>query len=335
MSRVYFHSPSGTAELSGSERVWLDYLASGPATVAWDFDTHASSGFDRACELLAMVPEAPEGEYGDNYLHRYLREAQAQAVRNKAIYQSWTPGTPLPGQPDLEPERRLISALSTAMKGRGLTVIVAEVQLYSRNIDLNTALVAGSDQVALAAKIHGWCESHCWVEGPDRVWLADLIDRGLETGLYRRGMGWEGPARHDTGPGVVPLLRSRDDEPVVLSFSVCDGFPNADVGDWMPPWPEGVPREWDALAEEQQEAREQRGEEWYELPADQQWSISLAGLRAERPWARLAADTLRSVTFGESITVYDLIAHDRDDRIRAALGEHPDYREPSPVPSTP
>lgn len=275
-----------------------------------------------------MVPEVPEGEYGANYLHREMRAAQEQDRHNRAAIRDRSYG-----QTDWEPLRRLVMSLRTAMNVNGLTIMWHGVELRSKDIDLNTALVAGSDQVALAAKIHGWCESHAWVEGPDRGWLADLIECGLDTGLYRRGMGWEGPGGYDTGPGVLPLLRARDDEPVVMSYSVTDQFPNAEVGDWMPPWPDGVPRKWDALTEEQQDEREQREESWCEIPGERQWEISLAGLRTERPWARLSADTLRTVTFAEPVTVYDLIAHDRDNRLRAILSGHADYREPSAVPS--
>lgn len=318
MSRIYFHSPSGTAELSGAERAWLDHLTSGPSEVAWELDT--SSGFERASEILAMVPEVPEGESGANYLHRYLREAQTQEIRNKSIYHDWRPGNPLPPGTDHKPARRLVSALKTAMRVDGVEMHVFGVQLHSRNVDLNTALVAGSDPVALAAKIHGWCESHAWVEGAGRAWLADIIDHGLDTGLYRRDMGWERPRLCDDGPGVVPLLRSRSDEPVVMSYSVCDDFPNASTGDWMPPWPEGVSKDWDALSAEQQQAREGRGEAWYELSSERQWEISMAGLRDDLPWARLSPETLREVTFGHPVTVYDLISADRDGRLRATLG---------------
>lgn len=66
MSRVYFHSPAGTAELRGSEREWLNHLASGPAEAAWGLG--GPSGFERAVEILAMVPEVPDGGYGA-YLH--------------------------------------------------------------------------------------------------------------------------------------------------------------------------------------------------------------------------------------------------------------------------
>lgn len=305
MSRVYFHSPSGDAELRGSERARLAHLANGIAEAAWDLND--SFAFERAAEILAMVPEVPDGQHGANYLHTDLREAQEQKRRNKAAYAAARPGTLMRAGVSHEPQRRLVASLRTALRANGVTLEVAGQQLRSRDVDLNTALVAGSDPVRLAAKIDGWCESHCWVEGPDRGWMADIIDEGLRAGLYRRGI-WhsdrpEGPRDKWSVQGwedVLMLLRARDDEPVVLSYSVTEAFPNPDIG------------------EDQQAARDEYQDEWHELPADEQWRVALAALREQRPWARLAADTLTEVTFGLPVTIYDLFASDRDERVRAA-----------------
>ena len=318
MSRVYFHSPSGEAKLAGSERAWLCHLAKGLAAAAWDLDGAAGS-LERAVEIVSMVPEVEDGQHGANYLHTYMREAVAQEKRNDAAIKAHH----LRAVTNYEPLERFVQALRTKLKVEGVPLRVAGLELHSRDVELNTALAAGSDPVRLAAKVHGWCETHCWVEGPDRAWMAGLIDRGLKAGLYRAGLWYEpapGAEKKWSSQGweeVTALLRARDDEPVVLSYSVCDQFPNPDVG-WMPPWPEGVPRRWDALTEEQLQQRRQRDEEWADLDDAERWRIAMDGLRAERPWARLAPDTLADVTFGPPVTVYDLLAPDRDTRVRAA-----------------
>jgi hypothetical protein len=331
MSRVYWHTKERTAELLGSERAWLSSIANGPAESAWDLDN--TRGLERAAEILAMVPEVPDGQYGANYLHSYLREAQAQHERNMAVYGAWKPGTPMTGHTSHEEERRLVSALAVSLRVRGLKIHAAGAELETANLDLNTALVAGSDPVRLAAKIHGWCEIHCWIEGADRKWLAGIIDEGLAAGIYRRGMWYadqpDGPKDKWSSQGwdeVLDLLRERDNGPVVLSYSVGDGFPNADIADYLPPWPEGVPKTWDAydaLPEDVRQARddavEEAQERWYDLPDDERWGRAMAGLRNQRPWARIAPDTLAEVTFGPSVNVYDLFAPDRDDRIRRAF----------------
>lgn len=98
---------------------------------------------------------------------------------------------------------------------------------------LNTAARLGGDLFALMARLHGQCEMHAWVDGPDRAWLADLIDRGLTERVFRTSLGWE---------DVIALLRARDDQPVVTSYSVSESFPyallsSADLGD-DPSWEE-------------------------------------------------------------------------------------------------
>lgn len=310
MSRVFFHSPSGTAALSGAERGWLRHLAAAPAVAAWDLDGGFS--LETAGRIIAMVPEVPEGVTGRHgYLHVFLREALAATARR-----------------DYSLNRRLIDALKTAVSLGSLEFDVQGVQLRAVNLNLNTALVAGSDPIALAAKIYGWCESHCWVEGPDRAWMADVIEQGLAAGLYRTGMGWESRyADHDPGDGVLALLRARNDEPVVLSDSTTDSFPDELVGDWMPPWPEGVEKDWLALTEAQQEEREARREQFTELPYDEQWDISMRGLRETRPWAQLSADSLRTQFFHLPLTVHDVMRPDRAEHLRSVLADQPGFRE--------
>lgn len=334
MSRLYFHSPSSDAELLGSERAWLGSLASGPARAAWNLD--GASSFERACEIVDMVPEVPDGEHGANYLRTYRREAQAQDTRNKATYAAWTPGSGALGHTSHDLINRFVSALEIRLRVDGVDLDVAGHRLRSSNVGLNTALAAGSDPVRLAAKLHGWCEIHAWVEGPDRAWLAGIIDEGLRAGMYRKGLWYADQpdgARDKWSPlgweQVLELLRARDDEPVVTSYSVCDQFPNQDVADWEPTVnPSWVPdwavtdgrNEWDEMSAAEQDSyrRDHARDSWYDLPAERRWELAMAGLRRVRPWARFAPDTLAEVTFGPSVTVFDLFAADRDERVRAA-----------------
>jgi hypothetical protein len=295
MSRIYFHSPSGDAELRGSERAWLASLANGLAEAAWDLDR--SHGYERAVEILALAPEVPDRGHGENYLHTSLRKAQEQEARNAAAWAQLPAGQRFPTTTDYAPQQQLVSSLRTALRVQGIDLEVAGHRLRSADVDRNTALVAGSDPVRLAAKIDGWCECHCWVEGSNRAWMADIIDDGLRAGLYRRGLWYaDGPNApkdrwSDQGWGeVLTLLRSRDDEPVVLSYSVCDPFPYAFISD-----------------------------DQTDTSAEEKWLIAMDELRADRPWARLAPETLAEVTFGPPVTVYDLFAPDRDERVRAAF----------------
>jgi hypothetical protein len=271
MSRIYFHSPSGDAGLSGAEREWLASLARGPAKTAWDLD-----GLDAASRVLAMVPQ--EGADSPTYLHRYL--ADAEATRQFADIQT------------------LLTSLKVAMRVHDMALVVHGVRLMVVDVDYNTALVAGADPVALATKIHGWSEIHTWVEGPDRAWFADIIERALAAGLYRRGMGWERPFSEDDGPGVVPLLRARDDEPVVLSRSYGDPFPRPEIAGWTQP---------------------AQREEWHRLSGEEKWRIAMAAHRESGQWCRLSPDTLRTSFFSSPITAYDLTNPDRAEYVRDVL----------------
>lgn len=123
-------------------------------------------------------------------------------------------------------------------------------------LSLNTAQAFGSDAVRLLARLHGQCEMHAYVEGRNRAWLAGIVKRGLESRVLRRrlhgySLGWE---------DVVDLLEKRDDEPVVTSYSITEGFPNAEYamrGGW-----ESDDRD-----------------AFYDLSEEEQWRLAMAGLR--------------------------------------------------------
>jgi hypothetical protein len=344
VSRIYWHSPSRDVELRGSERAWCGHIARGPAEAAWDL--HGSGAYGRAVQIVALVPEVPDRGSGENYLHTSLRAAQEQEAANKALYAAWKPGQPGPWGVDYEPERKFVNSLRLKLRADTVKLQVAGVELDSADLDMNTALVAGSDPVRLATKIHGWCEAHCWVDGPDRAWLADIIDEGLRVGIFRRGLWYvdrpcdgppsEQPDRQWSPQGwddVTGLLRERDDEPVVMSYSVCDSFPNQETAywipeplpdEWVPDWattPEGL-AEWLEIDEEGRAERRHTAErdQWYALPDEEKWRLAMAGLR-DRGWGQLSPDTLATEMFSWPVTVYDLFAPDRDERIRAACTE--------------
>lgn len=322
MSRVYWHSRERTAELRGSERAYLDYVSQGPATAVWDLGGY--SAFENALHIMEMVPEVPDGEYGANYLHTYMKAAVAQDERNKAYY-SQRPGQSYVGQPDFEAEQTFLRALKTRLSGSGDVILeVGGHALSARTITLNTALVAGSRPIQLAARIHGHCEIHGYVEGPDRAWLAEVIDEGLDAGIYRRTLmygsvpeagidaqlcsqGWE---------DVQALLRAADDDPVVMSYSVCDGFPEAAT---HLDWPGRPVESWQEYSDDEQRAVTEFQESWRELDAETQWDGGLAYLRQTRPWLRIGPDTLHLPRFGNSVTAYDLMAPDREERVARAF----------------
>lgn len=339
MSRVYFQSPTGDAELHGSERGWLRHIALGPSIPAWDVSVHTE--LEDLAEIVALIPEVPDGAHGANYLHAQLRAAQAEQTRSRAAYTADVArGGRGFGHYDPEPLQRLRRSLQLRLQSGGEDTVmrVAGHDFHCGNINLNTALVAGSPPIQLAAKIHGWCESHAWVDGPDRAWMADIIDTGLRIGIYRRGLWYaklpNGPKDTLSDQGwdqITTLLRARDDEPVVMSYSVGDSFPNREItdwrsdlsDDWRPDWAtdrDGV-QDWAGLSEDDRLGHRRDGEYevWDALPDQQRWDLAMAGLKRRRPWAQLSPDNLGDTTFGHGVTVYDLKAPDRDERVQAIM----------------
>lgn len=127
-------------------------------------------------------------------------------------------------------------------------------------VALNTALAMGSDPLKLLARLHGQCEVHCWVDGPNRKWLADIIRRGRKTQVLRKDMGWE---------TVAAFLEKADDDPVVCSYSVCNSFPDYDC------LPESHQlKDWD-----KERQLEKHHEEFLDLPPDKAWELCIRGLR--------------------------------------------------------
>lgn len=113
---------------------------------------------------------------------------------------------------------------------------------------LNTGIAAGSDPIKLYAYIHGLSEIHGYVEGWYRKWLAGIIEDGLATSIYRPDMGWE---------SVISLLLSETKSPVVMSYSVCEQFPNSTAANFY---------------SDDEDA-------WDKLSKDKQWELGMTELR--------------------------------------------------------
>lgn len=217
MSRVYFHSPSGDAELYGSERAYAG-IRTGDMAFSFLGLNHFST---KARETyLPLLP--------GSYLHTVKPERFLESFR------VWWGGS------------------LTDEKFR-----VGDVTIDPWNLTLNTAIVAGSCAIELLARIHASCEIHGYVEGPHREWLADIISAGRMDKVLRANQGWE---------DVETLLRARDDEPVVMSYSVCDSFPDAwKVMGWG--------------SEEDYEQEENRYNKWEALGSEGQWDLGMKWLR--------------------------------------------------------
>lgn len=245
MSRIYFHSEHGTAELRGSERAYMGTFCGDLLIVALGMGRVWPSDADR---YRALVPAN----------HYALAETDPM---------------------------RFIRSLETWLHvGQGQIGRTLKVEAWVAG--LNTALAMGSDPIRLMARLHGQCETHAYVEGTNRAWLADIIEDGRDAHILRANQGWE---------SVVELLRARDDEPVVTSYSVCEQFPNPGIT--------GVHGE----AERDQ---------FYERPHNEQWRAALVGLRAREPedglGYELKPDGWESYIFDNGVNGFMLLDELRD-----------------------
>lgn len=151
MSRIYFHSPSGTTELRGSERAHMGMLCADLA--AGVFGAGHSFAKDQLCRITDFDPKEYEG-YGSAL--RFQRDFEIM----------------------------LFVSSGKEFRANGETFDVFSVCL-------NTALAVGNDAVRLCARLHGQCEIHTWVSGENRAWLAGIVERGRKQGIFRPEQGWE------------------------------------------------------------------------------------------------------------------------------------------------
>ncbi len=289
MSRLYFHTQDATAQAWGGEWSWLDSLAK--KTAIGFLNLHHSGD-----QLRPLIRSGHE-----------LRDGYRTGLGCAITWASWfTTSWNVDGEKLLEWRGRPLSC------GR---------------ISLNTAAAVGGEAFRFAIRIAGQGDIHAWIDGPDRAWAADLIEEGLEVGFLRRrvqtwDVGWV---------QVAELLRAFGDGPVVMSYSAEEGFPNPRVAGFAPPMPEGWrPDGWsesDWLDEVDDEVRGSYWEEhvwrlWGEFDRAEQWRRGIEGLRA-RPAANLQMQPGGGrFHFGPAVTVFDLLADDRDARLEAAFADY-------------
>lgn len=151
-------------------------------------------------------------------------------------------------------------------------------------VSLNTAWVLGGDPLRLLARLHGQCEIHCWVDGPNRQWLASIMRDGRECELYRPNEGWE---------SVIELLESRDDGPVVCSYSVCESFPG--YGSLPDDHPLRLRDDDDAL------------DDFYEMPPHRAWADCMENLRSDNGGLEMKPERWEQFRFGNGMSAFSLL----------------------------
>jgi hypothetical protein len=245
MSRVYFHSPSATAHLSGAER--------------------ANAGF--------MIDK--------------IGLSLLRALDPYSADVAWMGRCVEPSPGDLSDPRNLRHLATHLRFGGDVAFVAADGTRHGVwTVLLNTAMRVGSRPMKFLARMHAQCEIHGWVEGRNRAWLAKIVDQGLKDRLYREGMGWD---------EVRTLLRARDDEPVVMSYSVCMQFPNESAAGFEAP-------------------EDDEGEAWDALPTEEQWRLGMEGLRAQGGGLELKPEWFDDYHFGSGATAFTIEGLCADER---------------------
>lgn len=263
MSRVYFHTKTKDAEIGGAERHWWGALCRRVSDGFLDI----TSGFcdDRINHIRKFV--AP-----GHYLHRYADARQFADHFTTAFHVGY--GDAL-----------------LVYKGKPIEPLI---------LQLNTALTFGGDALKLAARLHGSCEIHCWVEQENRAWLADMIERAVSVDVFRKSH----PGSNHVGyENAVSLLRHPEHVgPVVCSYSVCEQFPGVHL---LKP--------------------DNAGDDWYEkaydIPKDERWDRSMTALRETDGGLELKPENWDEFRFGHRLSVLDLMAHDAEARLDEAIAD--------------
>lgn len=160
---------------------------------------------------------------------------------------------------------------------------------------INTAVVAGSDPIALLTRIHAYSEEGLLVGGMDRSWLAGIIDAGLGAHILRDKPGWE---------SVAELLRSDSRSPAIITTS--QGVSLS--------WLQGAAAGFYAAGQSDKERW--AGQEAFEaLPEAERWDRSIGALLEERRpdgswWLMLDPDTFHKPSHLELLTAFDAIEAD-------------------------
>jgi hypothetical protein len=258
MSRIYFHTPDRTAEVGGSERAYFNALAADITLAILHPDAHRDVDWIR--EITVDAPQ---------HVQQALSAPMPDVMVNQASYRDWA---------------RWVDTWCTwarvSYDNGGLRV--GESVLPFGEMALNTLVAMNSPQLSFVAHVHGCCESHGWIPAENAEWLAEVIDRGRESNVFRAGQGWEDVA------DLAREVQSGMPGPIVMSYSVCESFPNAWVADWQPP--EGA-----------------EDHAWYDLPKAEQWELGVRGLE-QRDWPFPMGPDRQDQGFLSGKSVFDLLA---------------------------
>lgn len=261
---IHFHSPSsGTAWLPAHERLYgrnlcIKFCACVLGVWNYSFDKHDMSRLKRLLPTDSRMHSITSPERFVHDLTSYLLMAEDEVLIRPQTDQS----------------------------------------IRVRPVILNTAIVGGSDPIRLLARLDGQGGLNAYIEGTNRIWLANIIHEGIVTGVLRTGSEDSEEAQKGW-LAVEALLRKKDDEPVVTSdSSIASTFPHFHLG----------ASALSAASRLDTTDTELLMERWENMPSYLRWAYALSGLRGhpERE-LEITPQNWATYQFGHGINAFQLV----------------------------
>lgn len=166
MSGIDFTTRDGSASVRGAERAYGAALAARLAAAVLELDSQHTQESNRR-----ILPDI------------FFRQAEFNAQmhgRAASLTDTFTYWAPMAGM---------------MYEDGSADIRIGDKTERPDGFVINTAVVAGSDPIALLTRIHAYSEEGLLVTGPDRSWLAGIIDAGLQAHILRDKPGWGGRRR--------------------------------------------------------------------------------------------------------------------------------------------
>jgi hypothetical protein len=267
MSELQFHSPSKTVAIAGTERHYM-------ASIINRLFVAILSVYDQRDPILRFWPT-----------NSFVRRSDYSGIGGNERFQ-------------YQFTLAASSTLETILNVDGILE-------KTWNTAANTVVATGNDAMIFCMRLHAGCENHAYVEGPDRAWLATIIENGISQNVLRKNLGYDIYKQEYDWKNVVNFLRERDDEPVVTSHTIGDNFPNyAYAQNWKPDPTDTIENDDDETDEEESEEYDIQ-DRFNDLTEKEQWQIALPELR-QVPYIHWYPDMWQTHRFGNGLDAFML-----------------------------
>jgi len=114
--------------------------------------------------------------------------------------------------------KHIITALHTGMDNHKIKYEGEWLLSWPWFLTMNS--LYGSDVMCLIGQMSAQMEIYAHIKKENFTWFSNLIKQALEKKILRQDMGWD---------DVISLCERDDVDLIVMSYSVCEGFPNVSL----------------------------------------------------------------------------------------------------------